>query len=117
MQPILKVGYTTTFKAKHAVKINGKLEPPHIRKWKLTITLRGLLHPNGIVCDFMKLKQITKEIIDPLKNADLNKIIENPTVENVMLWIYNKILEKIPPSVQIESIELSEGPFFARYEP
>ncbi len=46
--------------------------------------------------DFDKLERIVGErIVDELDHHNLNDAIENPTVENVVLWIWKRLEPKI----------------------
>ena len=47
---------------------------------------------DGMILDFTNLKDIVNTaVIDVLDHSDLNKIMENPTAENIVFWIINKL--------------------------
>lgn len=85
-----------TFDAAHnLVKYHGKCEKLHGHTYKLQIVVCGERDEEGIVIDFVLLKDIVKkEVIDILDHSYINEIIEQPSAENIAEWIYNK-LEKI----------------------
>src|SRR5271165_3060892 len=70
----------------------------HGHTYKLFICLNGKSNKNsGIVYDFTDFKKIvTEEIINILDHSSLNDILEQPTIENISLWIWEKLLNKLP---------------------
>lgn len=49
-----------------------------------------------MVIDFTELKAIVKEnVLDILDHAYINDIIEQPTAENIAVWIWNKLYTKL----------------------
>lgn len=89
----LKITKEFTFDAAHHLtKYYGKCENVHGHTYRLLVTLNGEVQPNGMVIDFIIFKRIvTKHILDFLDHKDLNTIFENPTAENILLWIWNKL--------------------------
>jgi len=78
--------------AHHLTKYYGKCEKPHGHTYRLLVTISGPIGQNGLLIDFVILKRIvTKHILDHLDHNDLNTILENPTAENIALWIWNKL--------------------------
>ena len=56
--------------------------------------------------DFSKLKNIVEEeVVDKLDHQELNKIVDNPTAENIVEWIHEMLKDKLP----LHSIKLWEG--------
>lgn len=46
----------------------------------------------GMVEDFDRLERIVgEEIVDVLDHRHLNDFIENPTAENIVLWIWKRL--------------------------
>jgi len=46
----------------------------------------------GMVQDFDRIEQLVAErVIDVLDHRNLNEFIENPTVENLVLWIWKRL--------------------------
>lgn len=81
------------FDAAHRiVGYQGKCENLHGHRWKIRITLKAPVGESGIAFDFVKLKQIVqKKIISKLDHSYLNKIIRQPSSENIAIWIWNKL--------------------------
>jgi len=86
-----------TFDAAHRLGWHkGKCRRLHGHTYKLQVSIKGPLNENGIVMDFGDFKKfVEKEIINKLDHQYLNEIIENPTAENIVLWIVSR-LSKIP---------------------
>lgn len=89
----LKVTKEFTFdSAHHLTKYYGKCEHPHGHTYKLFVTLSGEVASNGLVIDFIILKRIVKKhVLKHLDHRDLNDIIQNPSSENIAIWIWNKL--------------------------
>lgn len=85
-----------TFDAAHnLVKYHGKCEKLHGHTYKLQIVVCGERDEEGMVIDFVLLKDIVKkEVLDILDHSYINEIIEQPSAENIAEWIYNR-LEKV----------------------
>ena len=87
------------FSAAHnLIDYQGKCENLHGHNYKLEILLSGKLKDDGMVIDFVELKKIVKKaIIEELDHKYLNDIISQPTAENIILWIWERlkaVLEK-----------------------
>ncbi len=74
---------------------NGKCEHLHGHTYKLVVKVEGTLDHEGMVIDFIKLKNIVKEeVLKSLDHACLNDILPVPSAENISVWVWNK-LEKL----------------------
>jgi 6-pyruvoyltetrahydropterin/6-carboxytetrahydropterin synthase len=75
---------------------DGKCKHLHGHTYRLQVTVKGELDSNGVVINFTDLKSIVKnEIINQLDHTDLNKVIENPTAENIVVWVWEKLENKL----------------------
>lgn len=68
----------------------------HGHSYQLEVAVRGPLRTRGpargMIEDFDRIERIVKErILDALDHHDLNDFVENPTVENVLLWIWKRL--------------------------
>jgi 6-pyruvoyltetrahydropterin/6-carboxytetrahydropterin synthase len=63
---------------------------------------------NGMVIDFADLKGVLKEVISELDHRLLNDLIENPTCENICLWILRGLEDRLT-GVRIVRVRLYEG--------
>ena len=87
-----------------------KCKNMHGHTYKLRVFVKGAPHPHfGWVMDFKELKDIVNPVIDTLDHRLLNDIegLENPTAENITIWIWNTIK---PLLHNLSKIELYETP-------
>ena len=71
---------------------NGKCEVLHGHTYKMVIKLEGYPDSEGMIIDFIELKHIVKkEIVDLLDHTCLNDIFEQPSAENIAIWVWNKL--------------------------
>jgi len=78
-----------TFDAAHnLVQYHGKCEKLHGHTYKLQIVVCGEKDEEGMVIDFIELKEIVKrEVLNYLDHAYINEIIPQPSAENIAEWI------------------------------
>ena len=96
------------FEAAHAVIINGKPEQIHGHTFRLEIAVEGPLRA-GYVMDFIELRRLVEEVIGKLDHGNLNELFDNPTTENVALWIAEEVEKRLPDGVRLKRIVLWEG--------
>lgn len=92
--PQLTVTKEFTFSAAHRLpNYKGKCENLHGHTYKLQVTVKGKPDPKtGMLIDFHKLNDIVKQhILDKLDHSYLNDTLSNPTAENIVIYIYNKL--------------------------
>lgn len=82
----------------------------HGHTYSLKVFVSGEIDP--VTCwfmDFEDLKKTINPVIERLDHQVLNEIegLENPTTENVVVWIWNQIYTRLPELVKLE---LSETP-------
>ena len=95
-----------TFDAAHnLINYHGKCEKLHGHTYRLKIVLEGSPDSEGMIMDFIELKQIVNEkIISRLDHSYINEIIFQPSAENIALWIWRELEE----SVKRENCKLYE---------
>ncbi|MFH0819016.1 MAG: 6-carboxytetrahydropterin synthase QueD [Patescibacteria group bacterium] len=84
---------TFKFAASHFLpNYNGQCENLHGHNYKIIITVSGEVKKDGLVVDFKEIKRIVNEqAINNLDHKHLNDIIENPSSENIAIWIWNQV--------------------------
>ena len=82
-----------SFDAAHnLVSYHGKCERLHGHTYKLSVVLSGKPDDEGMILDFIELKQIVKdEIISKFDHAYLNDIVPQPTAENLAQYVFEKL--------------------------
>ena len=73
----------------------------HGHSYRLQVAVRGPLQDRGpsrgMVEDFDRISRIVEErAIDALDHRHLNDLIDNPTVENVVLWMWERLETGLP---------------------
>lgn len=93
------------FEAAHELPHHpGKCRRLHGHSYLLVVTVD---HPvdagSGLAIDFGDLKKIVNaEVIERLDHRYINDLIDNPTAENMSVWIWNRLLAKLSGLVEIE---------------
>lgn len=78
--------------AHNLVNYHGKCEKLHGHTYRLVIKLEGYPDNEGMVFDFVELKNIVNErIIKRFDHAYLNEIISQPTAENIACFVFNEL--------------------------
>ena len=99
-----------TFEAAHKLPLvpkDHKCFNLHGHSFKVKISIQGQINELGWVKDFGELKSVCKPIIEQLDHSYLNEItgLENPTSENIALWIWQNLDEKLPGLSSVEVME------------
>ena len=87
---------------------NHKCKRMHGHSYKVRVSVKGNRgEKSGWVMDFADLKAEVGAIVDPLDHQCLNEIegLENPTAENLAVWIWNKIKNRIPGIFEVHVYE------------
>ena len=82
---------------------DSKCKNLHGHNWIIFVTCKSeTLDDNGMVIDFVKIKEIVKQ----LDHTNINEVLKslNPTAENIARWL----CENIPHCVRVE-VQESEG--------
>jgi 6-pyruvoyltetrahydropterin/6-carboxytetrahydropterin synthase len=107
----MEIYKTFRFEAAHYlphVPETHKCRNMHGHSYKFTIYVEGKVNPDtGWVVDFHDLKLAVTPIVEELDHQVLNNIkgLENPTAENITIWLWNKIKPLLP---QLCKIHLKE---------
>lgn len=63
----------------------------HGHSYRVTVEVRGEIRPDGMVMDFAGISAAWGHIAKALDHRLLNDIIDNPTSENLALWIAGQL--------------------------
>lgn len=77
----------------------------HGHSFKAVIWLDGRVNPDtGLVMHFERFLQEIERFRDMLDHRMLNEIdgLENPTLENISMWLWNKMKPALPDLARIE---------------
>ena len=106
----MKIFKEFTFEAAHKLPLvpeDHKCSNLHGHSFRVKIYLDGPLNEFGWVMDFSELKKICAPYIKKLDHSYLNEIIglENPTSENIAIWLWNGLKDKLQNLSSIEVME------------
>jgi len=91
----IEIRKTFEFEAAHHLpKYHGACKNQHGHSYKLAISITGRIDPTtGMVKDFSEFKKIVEEnVIKKLDHKDLNTVFSfDPTAENIVVWIWNRL--------------------------
>ena len=99
----MKIAQSFTFEAAHRlpnVPERHRCFRLHGHSYRVVLKLEGQIHPEtGFVVDFFDIEAAFKPLLDRLDHAYLNDIegLENPTAENIALWIWGRAKPALPP--------------------
>ena len=85
---------------------DGKCSRLHGHSYRLDVTLEGDLATDGpargMVVDFDELSHTVKAgVIAELDHRSLNDVIENPTSENLVVWIWQRLAPAFPQLAEL----------------
>jgi 6-pyruvoyltetrahydropterin/6-carboxytetrahydropterin synthase len=99
------------FAAAHRLpRYRGKCFNMHGHNYKLTVGIYG--EPDaytGILIDFNDIETAVKEgVLDQCDHATLNDFIENPTAENIVVWMWERLQPKLKGLTHLKLWETKE---------
>ena len=93
--------------AHHLTEYKGKCENIHGHTYKLQVCINEQVKEDGLAFDFVKLKKIVNEnVVDILDHSDLNDMFGQPSAENIVIWIWDKLKDLL----SLDEIKLWESP-------
>ena len=111
--PVIQAYKEFRFEAAHFlpnVPSEHKCRKLHGHSYIVTLYIEGEVgQRTGWVLEFEEVKKAFAPILLLLDHAMLNEIsgLENPTVENLAIWIWNKLLPGLPQLIKIAIAETS----------
>ncbi len=89
----MKIYKDFKFDAAHnLINYHGKCEKLHGHTYKLRVELEGRPDSEGMIIDFVELKNIVNnKIISKLDHNYINDLITQPTAENIAVWIWREL--------------------------
>jgi len=102
--------------AHHLPRHPGVCRRPHGHNYRLLVCVkRPVDSGSGMVMDFAELERLVWEnAVGRLDHRDLNEILANPTAENIVVWIWERLAPVIPGLSRLELWETSR--YSAVYE-
>lgn len=109
----MQIRKSFTFEAAHVLPHHpGKCARLHGHSYRLDVALAGPLQATGpaagMVEDFEVVSRIVKAAaINELDHRSLNELMDNPTAENIVSWVWSRLLPELP---QLTELTLWETP-------
>ena len=114
---ILRVEFQ--FNAAHRLPYyEGPCSRTHGHNYRLVVMVKGPVDPKiGLSIDFLGVKALVrKHVLDRIDHNDLNQILDNPTAENVVMWIWDGLKPHLPGLVEIHLYETDDSSVVYRGE-
>lgn len=101
----LKVEFTVA--AAHFLpRYEGKCKNLHGHNYKIRLHFSGLPHPeSGMLIDFHEVERAFAPVFEKIDHRLLNDVIENPTAENLCMWVWEQVA---PILKQLTLVEVDE---------
>ena len=116
----MKITQAFTFEAAHRlphVPLTHRCHRMHGHSYRIELRLEGPVDAiTGFVVDFFDVEAAFKPLLLQLDHYCLNDVegLENPTAENIAIWIWNRIKPAVP---QTSAVVVYETPdCWAEYE-
>ncbi|MGD0636088.1 MAG: 6-carboxytetrahydropterin synthase QueD [Beijerinckiaceae bacterium] len=109
----MKISQAFTFEAAHRlpnVPETHRCRRLHGHSYRVELRLEGPVDPDsGFVADFFDLEAAFAPLLACLDHNTLNEVagLENPTAENIAIWIWERIRPVLP---QISAVVVFETP-------
>ena len=81
----------------------------HGHRWKIKLEIESTpmsLPANGMIVDFGEIKKVIRE----LDHKNLNDFVDNPTCENLCLYLVEKIQPLLSKGIVLKIVEIEESP-------
>ncbi len=92
------------------MKYHGKCEKLHGHTYTLVVILEGEPDEEGLIMDFSELKKVVKEeILNVLDHSYINDVIEQPTAENIAIWVWKRLEKRLKgPNRRLYEVQIWE---------
>jgi len=110
----MKISQAFKFEAAHRlpnVPTSHRCSRLHGHSYRIEVQLEGPVDPvTGFVVDFFDLEDGFSGIMSSLDHRCLNEIegLENPTAENIAVWIWDRLKRKLQQLSSVRVYETSE---------
>ena len=100
------------FEAAHRLpRYQGPCFELHGHSYELHVTLDMPVNPEtGMTVDFFSLESVVKDkVLNHLDHKNLNDTLENPTAENIAVWVWNQLKPAFPALTEVRLYETPES--------
>ncbi len=96
------------FNAAHRLPhYDGPCRHTHGHNYRLRVVVEGRVDPaTGLTTDFLVIKRLVQEhVLQTIDHNDLNLVVDNPTAENVVAWIWQRLQAPLPGLTELQLFE------------
>ena len=100
------------FEAAHRLpRYDGPCSRVHGHTYRLIVALELPVDPTtGMSMDFFEVdRTVRTAVLEQLDHRDANDVMENPTAENLAIWIWGRLQEPLPSILEVELYETEES--------
>jgi len=108
-RPEVELEMDFRFAAAHRLpRYDGRCRNLHGHNYTLRVSVRGAPDAHsGLLVDFGDLeKTVRAAVLDRCDHADLNALMENPTAENIVVWIWDRLRPALPTLCELRLWEV-----------
>jgi 6-pyruvoyltetrahydropterin/6-carboxytetrahydropterin synthase len=111
----MRISKEFTFDSAHFLKdYKGKCERLHGHTYRLRVTVDGPIQKSGMVMDFHEIKSVVESrVLEDLDHHNLNEVIDQPSAENICVWIWDRLKPSLPLMTEVRVWETATS--FATY--
>lgn len=102
--PTVEISCEFTYEAAHwlpHVPEGHQCGRMHGHSYHLTVTVAGSVRADGFVIDFADVKRAVQPLISSMDHQLLNDLIDNPTVEWQLVWLWDALIADLPGLVEL----------------
>ena len=83
----------------------------HGHNYRLLVFAEGPVDPKtGLSIDFWKVKEVVREhVLRVIDHNDLNQVLDNPTAENVVMWMWERLRTHLPGLKELQLYETDDS--------
>jgi len=98
------------FDSAHQLELpyQSKCSRLHGHRYRVVVYVEGKKNENGMVIDFNKLDNAVKPLIKELDHRLLNDLLQQPTAENLAIYIYEKLVAKLSGGIENKDYKLKK---------
>jgi 6-pyruvoyltetrahydropterin/6-carboxytetrahydropterin synthase len=111
----MKITQAFSFEAAHRlpnVPPTHRCHRMHGHSYRVEVKLEGSVDPvTGFVVDFFEIEAALVPLVAQLDHRCLNEVggLENPTAENIAIWIWQRVVARLPQLSAIRIYETSDS--------
>ena len=96
------------FNAAHRLPLyDGPCFRTHGHNYRLLVLVESGVDPvSGLSMDFGEIKRVVRQrALDRIDHNDLNQVLDNPTAENLVAWIWGQLRPALAGLVELQLME------------